>query len=562
MIVGASLPTPHGHPMTSSRTLPSVLHDLKRRWHGLQETPISRLFADDPDRFQRFSLTLDDLLVDFSKTALSKEVFDLLIALAETTGVEAKRERMFAGDKINATEGRAVLHTALRNRSKRGVMVEGADVMPGVAAVLERIGEFAEKVRVGAVRGATGLPFTDIVNIGIGGSDLGPAMAVRALSPYRAGGPRVHFVSNVDGAHIADTLAGLTPETTLFLVASKTFTTLETMTNAGTARDWITGKLTNRAVRSHFAAISTNIEKAMEFGIAEDRIFGFWDWVGGRYSVWSAIGLPLAIAIGKDNFEAFLTGAHEMDEHFRTAPLAENIPVVLALIGVWHRNICGYGTHAVVPYDQRLELFVDHLQQVDMESNGKSVTIDGRPVALRTGPVIWGAAGTNAQHAFFQLLHQGTDIVPVDFLVAAEPQEQLGDHHDKLVANCLAQSAALMAGRDEATVREKLADSGVAADTIAALAPHKVFPGSRPTTTLLYRRLDPATLGRLIALYEHKVFVQGAVWDINSFDQWGVELGKELAASLLGIVRDGATTEGHDGSTAGLVDHLRRLRGS
>ncbi len=545
-----------------TRTVPSLIVDLQRHWQALADLPVGRLFDIDPDRFSSFSLSLGDLLVDVSKTALTQEVFDLLIELALAAGVEDKRAAMFGGEKINNTESRAVLHIALRNRSNRPVTVDGVDVMPEVNGVLNRLGDFAEKVRAGVVRGASGRPFTDVVNIGIGGSDLGPAMVARALTPYRGGGPRVHFVSNVDGAHIADTLADLDPETTLFLIASKTFTTLETMTNAGTARDWITAKLNDRAVRAHFAAISTNIEKATEFGISEQNIFGFWDWVGGRYSVWSAIGLPVAIAVGMENFNAFLTGAHEMDEHFRTAPLNKNIPVVMALLGVWHRDICGFGDLAVVPYDQRLELFVDHLQQLDMESNGKRVRCDGAPTVQATGPAVWGAAGTNAQHAFFQLLHQGTDVVPVDFLIAAEPQEKLGDHHAKLVANCLAQGAALMRGRDEAEVRQRLAEAGTSPEDIDRLAPHKVFPGSRPTTTLLYRRLDPRTLGRLIALYEHKVFMQGAVWGINSFDQWGVELGKELAASLLDVVSGAASSKTHDGSTQGLVEHLRKLQES
>ena len=544
-----------------TRTVPAILRDLKARWADLKDLPVRSLFDDDPARFADFSVSQDDLLADLSKTAMSREVLSDLLALAEATGVEQKRDAMFAGEKINTTEDRAVLHVALRNRSNRPIEVDGADVMPEVNEVLERVCDFADKIRSGRIRGASGLPFTDVVNIGIGGSDLGPAMVVRALSPYRDGGPRVHFVSNVDGAHITDTLADLNPETTLFLIASKTFTTLETMTNAASARDWIAKKLTDRAVRSHFAAISTNIAKATEFGIAEDRIFGFWDWVGGRYSVWSAIGLPVAISIGGAGFKAFLAGGHEMDEHFRTEPLGRNLPVLMALAGIWHREICGFATHAVVSYDQRLELFAAHLQQLDMESNGKRVTLSGEPATMETGPVVWGAPGTNAQHAFFQLLHQGTEVVPIDFLVAAEPHEHLGDHHDKLIANCFAQGAALMVGRDADEVRAQLAEKGMEPEAVEALAPHKVFPGSRPTVTLLYGKLDPRTLGRLLALYEHRVFVQGAVWGINSFDQWGVELGKELAASLLGVVRDGASPEEHDPSTAGLVAHLRSLRG-
>ena len=544
-----------------SRTVPSALVDLAAQWRALEATSIMDLFAADADRFARFSRREGDILMDFSKTRLTDQALELLLGLADAAGLEKRRAAMFSGAHINLTEDRAVLHVALRNRSDRPVLVDGKDVMPDVRAVLDRLCAFADAVRGGSIVGSAGRPFTDVVNIGIGGSDLGPAMAAAALTPYRGGGPRVHFVSNIDGAHIADTLADLDPATTLFLVASKTFTTLETMTNARTARAFIAEALGEGAVPAHFAAISTNIAATTEFGIPQDRIFGFWDWVGGRYSVWSAVGLSLAIAIGSENFLAFLDGAHAMDEHFRTAPLAENLPVLLGLVGIWHRNVCGYPTSAIIPYDQRLDKFVAHLQQVDMESNGKRVTIEGKPVAVSTGPVIWGAPGTNSQHAFFQLLHQGTDIVPVDFLLAAEPQEDLGDHHAKLMANCLAQSEALMRGRDEATVREKLAASGVDAATIDMLAPHKTFPGNRPSITFLYRKLDPYTLGALLALYEHRIFVQGVIWDINSFDQWGVELGKELAASLLDIVEGRADAEGHDASTAGLVGYLQALKG-
>ncbi|PLX37303.1 MAG: glucose-6-phosphate isomerase [Hyphomicrobiales bacterium] len=543
------------------RTVSSVLVDLATEWRALGDTSIAALFAADPDRFRRFSRISGEILLDFSKTKLTEKVFHLLLQLAEAGGLEKKRAAMFSGEKINSTEGRAVLHVALRNRSGRPVMVDGVDVMPDVIEVLDRVVAFADAVRSGEVAASNGERFTDVVNIGIGGSDLGPAMAATALSPYFGGGPRVHFVSNVDGAHIADTLAGLDPKTTLILVASKTFTTLETMTNARTARAWIADAVGEEALPAHFAAISTNIPAATGFGVPEDRIFGFWDWVGGRYSVWSAVGLSLAIAIGGESFLAFLDGAHAMDEHFRTAPLGDNLPVLLGLMGLWHRNVCGFATAAVVPYDQRLDKFVSHLQQVDMESNGKRVTLDGKPVAMATGPVVWGAPGTNAQHAFFQLLHQGHDIVPVEFLLAAVPHEDLTGHHANLVANCLAQSEALMMGRDETTVREKLAASGMAEAEINRLAAHKTFPGDRPTATLLYRKLDPYTLGALLALYEHRIFVQGAIWDINSFDQWGVELGKELAASLFDVVEGRAPADGHDGSTQGLVAYLHKMQG-
>ncbi|WP_443147516.1 glucose-6-phosphate isomerase [Prosthecomicrobium sp. N25] len=534
--------------------------DLVEHARAIEPLHMRDLFAADPERFARFSARQGDLLLDYSKNRIAPTTMELLVELARAADLEDWRDRMFAGEPINLTEGRAVLHVALRNRSARAVMVEGRDVMPDVTDVLVRMGAFAEAVRSGAVRGSTGKAFTDVVNIGIGGSDLGPAMVTLALAPYHDG-PRVHFVSNVDGAHIHDTLKGLDPETTLFIVASKTFTTLETMTNAATARAFAAGRLGEEAIPAHFAAISTAIPKCRAFGIPEDRIFGFWDWVGGRYSVWSAIGLPVAIAIGSERFEQFLAGGHAMDEHFRTAPLAENLPVILGLLGVWYRNVLGFASHAVIPYDQRLARFPAHLQQLDMESNGKSVRRDGRMVARETGPVVWGEPGTNGQHAFFQLIHQGTDPVPVDFLLAAEPHEQLSDHHAKLVANCLAQSEALMRGKTADEVRAELSAAGLDPDAVAALAPHKVFPGNRPSNTLLYRRLDPETLGRLLALYEHKVFVQGVIWDVNSFDQWGVELGKQLATELLPVVKGEKPADGRDASTAGLVAHFRALRG-
>ena len=541
----------------------TALEALKTHWAELGPRHLRDLFADDPDRAERFSRRLGDLTVDFSKTRLDGPALDLLVRLAEAAEVEALRDAMFAGEAINPTERRAVLHVALRNRSNRPIRVGGEDVMPAVNAVLAAMRDFSTRVREGALRGATGKPFTDVVNIGIGGSDLGPAMATIALSPYYGGGPRLHFVSNVDGAQIADTLAGLDPAATLFLVASKTFTTQETLTNAHTARTWLVAVLGEAAVGDHFAALSTNAGKVAEFGIAADRMFGFWDWVGGRYSVWSAIGMPLAIAVGFDHFEAFLDGAHAMDEHFRSAPLAENLPVLLGLIGVWHRNVCGWPTHAILPYDQRLSRFAAHLQQLEMESNGKRVTRGGAAADTATGPVIWGEPGTNGQHTFFQLLHQGSDIVPCDFLLAATPHEALSDHHAKLAANCLAQSQALAFGRSEDEARAAMRAAGLAAAEIDRLAPHRAFPGNRPSTTMLYRLLDPATLGMLVALYEHKVFVQGAIWDINPFDQWGVELGKELADSLLPVVsgEGEAGTVVLDASTAALVKRFRELAG-
>ena len=469
---------------------------------------------------------------------------------------------MFAGEPINSTENRAALHVALRNRSNRPVMVDGRDVMPDVNEVRGRLRKFAEGIRRGDLVASGGRPFTDVINIGIGGSDLGPAMATLALAPY-ADGPRLHFVSNVDGAHIADTIKTLDPATTLVIVASKTFTTIETMTNAQTARRWIVEKLGEKGVGAHFAAVSTALDRVGSFGIGADRTFGFWDWVGGRYSIWSAIGLPLMIAIGADRFDDFLAGAHAVDEHFRIAPFAGNLPVILGLIGLWHRNVCNYPSRAIIPYDQRLQRLPAYLQQLDMESNGKHVRRDGTNVPYATGPVVWGEPGTNGQHAFFQLLHQGTDVVPVEFLIAAQSHEpELADHHNLLVANCLAQSAALMRGRTLDEAKAQSIAMGKSPSEAARLAPHRVFTGNRPSITILYRKLDPRTLGQIVALYEHRVFVEAAIWDINPFDQWGVELGKELATGLLPVVEGRAAAQAQDGSTAGLVTHFQRLKGA
>jgi glucose-6-phosphate isomerase len=520
-------------------------------------------FADDPARYKEFSVTLDDLLFDYSKQRVDASVVAGLVELARAAAVEAKREAMFAGEKINVTEKRAVLHTALRNFSGHPVLVDGHDVMPDVIDTREKMLHFAADVREGRVRGALGQPMTDVINIGIGGSDLGPAMATRALSPYAPPLLRSHFVSNVDGADIGDTLRGLDPSRTLFIVSSKTFTTQETMTNAATARAWIAQGVGEGAVHDHFAAVSTQLDKVAEFGIEPTRVFGFWDWVGGRYSIWSSIGLPLAIAIGPDRFIEFLRGGYEVDQHFREAPIARNIPMLMGLLSVWNRNILGHATHAVIPYDQRMQRFPAYLQQLQMESNGKSVQLDGSPANTATGPVVWGEPGTNGQHAFFQLIHQGTEIVPLDLLVAATPTDADAHHHDLLVANCLAQGQALMHGRTREEAEALTRRQGASEADAIRLAPHKSFSGSRPTSTFLYRRLDPRTLGRLIALYEHKVFTEGAVWNINSFDQWGVELGKELASSLAPIVADPASSAAAlDASTAGLVQHLRELRGA
>jgi glucose-6-phosphate isomerase len=529
---------------------------LAEHRRATEARPLRTLFAEDAARFTGFSARLDDLLLDYSKTAVTAQTRTLLIELAESAGLARQRDAMFAGEAINTTEKRAVLHTALRAPKNRRILVDGRDVVPAIHETLDRLAAFADGVRDGSIAAADGAPFTDIVNIGIGGSDLGPVMVTLALAPYHDG-PRLHYVSNVDGAHIADTLAKLDPARTLFIVASKTFTTIETMTNAATARRWIAGALGEAAVGAHFAAVSTALDKVAAFGIAPDRVFGFWDWVGGRYSVWSAIGLPVMIAIGPAHFRAFLDGAHAMDEHFRTAPLDRNLPVLLGLIGIWHRDICGYPARAILPYDQRLLRLPAYLQQLDMESNGKRVRKDGSPVERPSGPLVWGEPGTNGQHAFYQLIHQGTDTIPCEFMVAAEGHEpELAHQHRLLLANCLAQSEALMKGRTLEEARDALTKQGLPTAEIEALAPHKVFPGSRPSITLAYRRLDPFTLGRLIALYEHRVFVEAAIWGINAFDQWGVELGKELATALLPVIEGKAPADAHDSSTAGLAGYL------
>jgi glucose-6-phosphate isomerase len=537
-----------------------VLEELAAHRQATAGTTLAGLFDAVPDRFETLAPSLGDLSLDISKCAIDDGIFALLKRVADVAGLAARRDEMFAGKAINATEGRAVLHTALRNRADRPVLVDGRDVMPDIRAVLDAMGRFADGIRDGTIKGSTGKPFSDVVNIGIGGSDLGPAMATLALEPYRTG-PRLHYVSNVDAAHIADTVADLDPATTLFIIASKTFTTVETMTNAQTARGWIAEALGRDAVGHHFAAVSTALDKVAAFGIEASRVFGFWDWVGGRYSLWSAIGLPLMIAIGRHEFEAFLEGAHEIDRNFVEAPLETNLPMLLGLVGWYHRVVCGYPSRAVIPYDQRLARLPAYLQQLDMESNGKRVTLDGKPVPTATGPIVWGEPGTNGQHAFFQLLHQGTDVIPVEFLVAAVGHEiDQRHHHDLLVANCLAQAEALMRGRTLEEAASQMRGKGMSEADIARIAPHRVFPGNRPSLTILYRKLDPATLGRLIALYEHRVFVEAQLYGINAFDQWGVELGKELATALLPIVEGKEAADGKDGSTAGLVARLHALR--
>jgi glucose-6-phosphate isomerase len=520
---------------------------------------IADLFRDDPQRFERFHIELDDILFDFSKHRLNETTLRLLLDLARAAEVEARRTALFAGEPVNTTEHRPAMHMALRNLSGRPLFAAGRDVMPEVLAERRKMEAFAEAVRTGETRAASGARFTDIVNFGIGGSDLGPAMAARALAPFIADHLTLHFVANVDGADLGDLMKRLPLETTLFIVCSKTFTTLETMTNAATARKRVAEALGEAAVAENFCAVSTHLDKIAAFGIRSDRIFGFWDWVGGRYSIWSSIGLSLAIGIGAEKFEKFLLGGQDIDAHFTAAPLDRNVPVLMALLGVWYRNIWGFATHAVIPYDERMSRFPAYLQQLEMESNGKSVDLSGAPASLATAPVIFGEPGTNCQHAFFQLLHQGSDIVPVDFLVAVQPSGADLAHHQLLFANCLAQSQALMQGRSRAEVTRRLEAEGMSAEAIAALAPHKVFAGDRPSSTFLYKRLSPRVLGQLIALYEHKVFVQGVIWNINSFDQWGVELGKELASKLAPVIADpNSSTAAFDPSTAGLIAAARR----
>ena len=544
-----------------STTIPQALSDLKSHRDSGAVSELRAAFAAQPDRAGRFTAGFDDLRMDFSKCAVNDETLALLGELAKAAGVETQRDRMFAGAAINTTEGRAVLHTALRAAAEADIRVDGENVVPQVHAVLDAMGAFSDGLRDGSISGATGKVFTDVVNIGIGGSDLGPVMATLALAPYHDG-PRLHFVSNVDGAHIADTLEGLDPETTLVIVASKTFTTIETMTNAATARDFIVSKLGEAAVAQHFAALSTALDKVAKFGLDETRVFGFWDWVGGRYSLWSAIGLPLMIAIGRQNFADFLAGARAMDEHFKSAPIAQNLPMLLGLLGIWHRLVCGYPSRAIIPYDQRLSRFPAYLQQLDMESNGKSVGLDGKPLTTASGPTVWGEPGTNGQHAFFQLLHQGTDVIPVEFMIAANGHEpHLKHQHQLLIANCLAQSEALMRGRTTEEARAQLLAGGASEADADRLAPHKTFPGNRPTITFVYDKLTPFALGRLIALYEHRVFVEAQIFGINAFDQWGVELGKELATGLLPVVKGESNGDGHDSSTLKLAETILQMRG-
>lgn len=541
-----------------------VWHTLCQHQQTVAPLHMRDLFAQDKQRFEHFSLKFDDLLLDYSKHRITKETLPLLFQLAREADIEGWRERMFNGEKINITENRAVLHTALRNRSNKPVMLDGKNVMEDVNRVLAQMRDFSERVRSGQWLGYTGKRITDIVNIGIGGSDLGPVMVCDALKPYASKDIRAHFVSNIDGAHLMRALEQCNPETTLFIVASKTFTTQETMTNAQSARTWFLATAKDQAhVSKHFVALSTNAKAVKEFGIDTANMFEFWDWVGGRYSLWSAIGLSIAIYIGMDNFESLLAGGHDMDQHFRSAPLEQNMPVIMALIGIWYNNFFHVDSHAILPYDQGMSRFPAYLQQADMESNGKFITREGKRVHYKTGSVIWGEAGTNGQHAFYQLIHQGTQIVPCDFLMPVHSHYKIGDnghaHHKILLANFLAQTQALMLGKTTDQARAELEAQGMSGEALEALLPHKTFDGNRPTTSILFDQLTPRTLGKLIALYEHKIFVQGIIWDINSYDQWGVEYGKQIAQQILPqLTSNGAVTD-FDSSTNGLINHTKNM---
>ena len=534
---------------------------LTAHFESAQDMDMKALFAQDPARFDNFSARFgNDILVDYSKNLVNQETLNHLFALANETELKAAIEAMFSGEAINKTEDRAVLHTALRNRSNKSVMVDGEDVMPAVNAVLEKIKSFTERVIGGEWQGYTGKAITDIVNIGIGGSDLGPYMVTEALAPYK-NHLNLHFVSNVDGTHIVETLKKVDPETTLFLIASKTFTTQETMTNAHSARDWFLETAGDQAhVAKHFAALSTNASAVSEFGIDTDNMFEFWDWVGGRYSLWSAIGLSIALAVGYDNFIELLDGAHEMDNHFAATEFENNIPVILALLGLWYNNFHGAESEAILPYDQYMHRFAAYFQQGNMESNGKYVDRDGNAVTYQTGPIIWGEPGTNGQHAFYQLIHQGTKLIPCDFIAPALSHNPAGDHHQKLMSNFFAQTEALAFGKSEETVKAEFAKAGKSEAEAATLAPFKVFEGNRPTNSILVKQITPRTLGNLIAMYEHKIFVQGVIWNIFSFDQWGVELGKQLANQILPELADDTAINSHDSSTNGLINAFKAFK--
>jgi len=537
--------------------------DLKKHFDDIKNVQMRDLFKDDGQRFEKFHLALDDFLFDFSKNRINDKTLVLLNKLAIKADVEDWRDKQFSGDKINTTEDRAVLHTALRSQDDDPIFVDGIDVKPEVKKVLKQIESFSNSINDGSWQGFTGKKINTIVNIGIGGSDLGPAMVCKALQPFSHKDLRIHFVSNVDGADLALTLEKCDPETTLFIVASKTFTTQETMTNAFSARHWFLNHAKNNdAISQHFVAVSTNTEKVKEFGINEENMFIFWDWVGGRYSLWSSIGLSISIFLGYENFKALQTGAYEMDQHFLHAPIEKNMPIQMALIGIWYNNFFKFNTQAILPYDQGLSLLPSYLQQADMESNGKFIDRDGKRVCLETGPVIWGESGTNGQHAFYQLIHQGTQFVPCDFIMPIKSHYNPGDkknlHHKILMSNLLAQSQSLMMGKTIDEARSELINSGLSDQEISSLLPHRSFEGNRPSNTILFEKLTPKNLGRLIALYEHKIFVQGVIWNINSFDQWGVEYGKQIARLVLPKIQGEKTTSCFDSSTNNLIDYIKK----
>ncbi len=537
-----------------------ALASHKQEIEGLH---MRELFAADAERFERFSVRTGDMLLDYSKNRATEKTIELLTALAKDAGVAEYREKMFAGDKINFTEQRAVLHTALRQPESFRMQLDGQTVGCDIREVLAQMKHFCERILSGEWKGYSGKAITDVVNIGIGGSDLGPYMVTEALRPFAHGKVNVHFVSNIDATHIVEALRPLDADTTLFIIASKTFTTQETLTNAHTARRWFLDKAVDESfIARHFVAVSTNREKVEEFGIDSRNMFRFWDWVGGRYSLWSSIGLSIALYIGFEKFAELLAGAHAMDEHFLSAPYEKSIPVLLALFGIWYNNFFDAHSHAVIPYDQYLHRLPAYLQQLDMESNGKRIDRDGNRVGCATGPVIWGEPGTNSQHAFFQLLHQGPNFIPADFIVPLKSQNPAGEHHDILLANCFAQTEALMRGKTAEEAEKELREAGMPEERIAELLPHKLFPGNRPTNTIVFSEINPFNLGSLIAMYEHKVFVQGVIWGINSFDQWGVELGKQLAKAILPEIQGGQDAVSHDSSTNGLINLYRQARGS
>jgi glucose-6-phosphate isomerase len=531
---------------------------LQDHYSKIKDVQMKELFLKDAGRFDKYSVKFNDILLDYSKNRITEETLPLLLNLAKETQVKEWSEKMFTGATINFTEKRAVLHTALRNRSNKPVLVDGKDVMPDINRVLGQMKEFSEKVRSGTWKGYTGKAITDIINIGIGGSDLGPVMVTEALKPYSKKGLNVHFVSNVDGTHIAEALKKVDPETVLFIIASKTFTTQETLANADSAKAWfLTSAKDEKAVAKHFVALSTNAKSVSAFGIDTANMFEFWDWVGGRYSLWSAIGLSIALYIGFDKFEELLTGAHEMDEHFRTTPYEKNLPVILALLGVWYNNFFDADSHAILPYDQYMHRFAAYFQQGDMESSGKFVNRAGKEVEYQTGPIIWGEPGTNGQHAFYQLIHQGTKLIPCDFMVPIESQNPIGEHHKILLSNFFAQTEALMKGKTTSEARAELEKSGMNGAELESLLPHKVFKGNRPTNSFMFKKLTPKVLGSLLAMYEHKIFVQGMIWDINPYDQWGVELGKQLAKAIFPELDGKDNVSSHDSSTNGLINFYK-----